>query len=43
LQIKEIASQLFLSEGTVRNKIIVIMEKLDVNNRTQLGVAYYER
>lgn len=39
---KEIAAQLFLSEGTVRNKILMIMEKLDVNNRTQLGVAYYE-
>lgn len=39
---KEIASQLFLSEGTIRNKIITIMEKLNVNNRTQLGVAYYE-
>lgn len=39
---KEIAAQLFLSEGTVRNKILVIMEKLNVNNRTQLGVAYYE-
>jgi DNA-binding NarL/FixJ family response regulator len=40
---KEIATQLFLSEGTVRNKIIGIMEKLKVSNRTQLGVAYYER
>ena len=39
---KEIASQLFLSEGTVRNKVLMIMEKLEVNNRTQLGVAYYE-
>jgi len=39
---KEIAVQLFLSEGTIRNKIILIMEKLGVNNRTQLGVAYYE-
>jgi len=39
---KEIANQLFLSEGTVRNKILMIMEKLDVNNRTQLGIAYYE-
>ena len=38
---KEIASQLFLGEGTVRNKILVIMEKLEVSNRTQLGVAYY--
>ncbi|MCL2249669.1 MAG: response regulator transcription factor [Oscillospiraceae bacterium] len=40
---KEIATQLFLSEGTVRNRIISIMEKLKVSNRTQLGVAYYER
>jgi len=39
---KEIAAQLFLSEGTVRNKIIIIMEKLSVSNRTQLGVAYYD-
>ena len=39
---KEIANQLFLSEGTVRNKILIIMEKLDVKNRTQLGVTYYE-
>jgi len=39
---KEIAAQLFLSEGTVRNKVLMIMEKLDVSNRTQLGVAYYE-
>jgi len=39
---KEIATQLFLSEGTIRNRILVIMEKLGVTNRTQLGVAYYE-
>jgi len=39
---KEIANQLFLSEGTVRNKILAIMEKINVSNRTQLGVAYYE-
>lgn len=38
---KEIAAQLFLSEGTVRNNIVVIMEKLRVTNRTQLGMAYY--
>jgi len=38
---KEIAEQLFLSEGTVRNNIVVIMEKLGVSNRTQLGLAYY--
>ena len=38
---KEIAVSLFLSEGTVRNNIVVIMEKLNVTNRTQLGMAYY--
>ena len=38
---KEIAAQLFLSEGTVRNNIVVIMEKLGVTNRTQLGLAHY--
>ena len=37
---KEIAEQLFLSEGTVRNNIVVIMEKLVVTNRTQLGMSY---
>ena len=40
---KEIAAQLFLSEGTVRNVVVIIMEKLDVKNRTQLGMAYYDR
>ncbi|MCL2362535.1 MAG: response regulator transcription factor [Defluviitaleaceae bacterium] len=39
---KEIAAQLFLSEGTVRNKILMIMDKVSVKNRTQLGVAYYD-
>jgi DNA-binding NarL/FixJ family response regulator len=38
---KDIAETLFLSEGTVRNNIVVIMEKLGVSNRTQLGMAYY--
>lgn len=40
---KEIAAQLFLGEGTVRNNIVIIMEKLDVKNRTQLSMAYYEK
>ena len=39
---KQIAAELFLSEGTIRNNIVTIMEKLDVSNRTQLGLAYYE-
>jgi DNA-binding NarL/FixJ family response regulator len=38
---KEIAATLFLSEGTVRNNIVTIMEKMQVTNRTQLGLAYY--
>ena len=40
---KEIATQLFLSEGTVRNNLAVVMEKLNLTNRTQLGMLYYER
>ena len=40
---KEIAAQLFLSEGTVRNNIVTIMEKLQVKNRTQLGIIYYDK
>jgi len=39
---KEIAAELFLSEGTVRNNLVVIMEKMDVTNRTQLGINYYK-
>ncbi|MCL2213061.1 MAG: response regulator transcription factor [Oscillospiraceae bacterium] len=38
---KEIAAQLFLGEGTVRNNIVVIMEKMGVSNRTQLGLEYF--
>ena len=34
----EIAEVLFLSEGTVRNYISAILEKLDVNDRTQAAV-----
>jgi len=40
---KQIAERLFLSEGTVRNNVVVIMEKLGVKNRTQLGLAFYSR
>jgi len=38
---KEIAAQLFLSEGTVRNNLAIVMEKLSCTNRTQLGLAYF--
>ena len=39
---REIAEQLFLSEGTVRNYISVILEKLGLRDRTQLAVFYYK-
>ncbi len=39
---KEIAERLFLSEGTVRNYISTILEKLALRDRTQLAVFYYQ-
>lgn len=39
---KEIAARMFLSEGTVRNYLSVILEKLDLRDRTQLAVFYYQ-
>jgi len=39
---KEIASTLYLSEGTVRNYLSVILEKLQLRDRTQLAVFYYK-
>lgn len=38
---KEIASQMFLSEGTVRNYITTLLEKLQLRDRTQLAIFYY--
>lgn len=35
---KEIAAHLFLSEGTVRNVVSVVMSKLDAKNRTHLSM-----
>ncbi len=40
---KEISAQLFLGEGTVRNYISVILEKLNLRDRTQLVVFYYKQ
>ncbi|MGN0442733.1 MAG: response regulator [Acutalibacteraceae bacterium] len=37
---KEIASKLFLSEGTVKNYISNILEKAQLEHRTQLAVYY---
>ena len=39
---KEISEKLFLSEGTVRNYISTILEKLALRDRTQLAVFYYK-
>lgn len=39
---KEIAGQLFLSDGTVRNYISTLLEKLDLRDRTQLAIYYYK-
>ena len=38
----EIASKLFLSQGTVRNMVSVILEKLELSDRTQLAVYYWK-
>ena len=39
---KEIASELFLSEGTVRNYLSSILDKLSLRDRTQIAVFYYQ-
>lgn len=39
---KEIADILFLSEGTVRNYISLILEKLELRDRTQIAIFYYK-
>ncbi len=38
---KEISEKMFLSEGTVRNYISTLLTKLDLRNRTELAVYYY--
>lgn len=40
---KEIADQLFLSVGTVRNMLSVILDKLEIRDRTQLAIYYWQR
>lgn len=39
---REIAQKLFLGEGTVRNGISVILEKLNLKGRTQIAIFYYK-
>lgn len=39
---KEISEKLFLSEGTVRNYVSNLLEKLNLRDRTQLAIYYYK-
>lgn len=39
---KEIADRLYLSEGTVRNYLSTILEKLNLRDRTQLAIFFYQ-
>lgn len=39
---REIAGTLYLSEGTVRNRISLILEKLTLRDRTQLAIFFYK-
>lgn len=38
---KEISQKTFLSEGTIRNYLSTILNKLELRDRTQLAVFYY--
>ena len=40
---KEIADRQFITEGTVRNAISTILEKLQVRDRTQLAIYYWQQ
>ena len=39
---REISEKAFLSEGTIRNYLSTILEKLELRDRTQLAVFYYQ-
>ncbi len=40
---KEIASKMYLSEGTVRNMMSSVLSKIGLRDRTQLACFYYQR
>ncbi len=40
---KEIGSQLYLSDGTVRNMLSIVLDKLELRDRTQLAIHYWQR
>lgn len=39
---KEIAEKMHFSEGTIRNYLSTILEKLDLRDRTQLAIYYFK-
>ena len=39
---REIAERLFLSEGTVKNYVTRLFNKVNVKNRASLAIFYYE-
>ncbi len=39
---KEIAEKMYLSEGTIRNYLSLLLEKLNLRDRTQLAIYYYK-
>lgn len=39
---QEIAEEMHFSEGTIRNYISDLLDKLDLKNRTQLAIYYYK-
>lgn len=40
---KEIAAEMFLSEGTIKNYITEILSKLELRDRTQIAILYLTR
>jgi DNA-binding NarL/FixJ family response regulator len=40
---QEVAAALYISEGTVRNLVSAILQKLGLRNRTQLAVLFYRQ
>jgi two-component system, NarL family, response regulator LiaR len=40
---KEISDRLFISEGTARNVLSAVLEKLGLRDRTQLAIFYWRR
>ncbi|XID95166.1 response regulator [Paenibacillaceae bacterium WGS1546] len=40
---KEIGERLYLSDGTVRNMLTIILDKLELRDRTQLAIYYWQR